>query len=86
MPAGLISPAQAAVLRWSLLPACITLSWIYDVTIPGITFSALILLHNECGMDSHWLMKGALTAAAYSTFDCGATLIARGEGELMSVA
>ncbi|KAF7340800.1 hypothetical protein MSAN_02109100 [Mycena sanguinolenta] len=79
VPAGLISPAQAAVLRWTLLPACLAISWAYAATIPGITFSAIILLHNEFGMDSHWLTRSILNAAGYAALDWGATVIARGD-------
>jgi hypothetical protein len=39
------------------------------------------LLHNEIGMDSHWLSRGILNAAGYATFDFGANLVARGESE-----
>ncbi|KAJ6477561.1 hypothetical protein C8R45DRAFT_1054526 [Mycena sanguinolenta] len=73
------TPWRPMPAEWSLLPACLTISWAYDATVPGITLSTIILLHNEFGMDSHWLTRSILNAAGYATFDCGATLIARSD-------
>ncbi|KAJ7854304.1 hypothetical protein B0H14DRAFT_2756700 [Mycena olivaceomarginata] len=79
IPTALISPRQATVFRCqALLPICLFISGAYNVTVAGIAFAAIILLHNEFGMDSHWVTRSLLNAAGYATFYCRATLIARG--------
>ncbi|KAJ6571534.1 hypothetical protein B0H19DRAFT_936851 [Mycena capillaripes] len=82
IPAALISHAEATVLRWTLLPICLIISWAYGVAGVGIALSATIILHNELELDSHYLTRAILNAAVYAIFDSGATFIARGQGVL----
>ncbi|KZT02795.1 uncharacterized protein LAESUDRAFT_684635 [Laetiporus sulphureus 93-53] len=76
IPSGRFSVSQTKMLRWLLLPACLTLSMIHDISSIGTIFAIGVILHNECLLDSHWFTRNALNALGYAVFDAGATCIA----------
>lgn len=73
-----ISMASALVLRWALVPICVTLSSFYGVHYISVIFSVGVYFHNELHFDSHWLWRNIFNALGYATFDWGASYIARG--------
>ncbi|OAX34007.1 hypothetical protein K503DRAFT_747963 [Rhizopogon vinicolor AM-OR11-026] len=78
LPAGRISPRDATILRWSLVPIC----WISSVLHGGtVLFSSMLLvlftiIYNELQGSRHWISKNLVTAMGFTTFEVGGTLIA----------
>ncbi|KJA28900.1 hypothetical protein HYPSUDRAFT_33340 [Hypholoma sublateritium FD-334 SS-4] len=79
IPAGRVTVTSAYTLRWSLIPVCLALSTMYGVLDVSLILTSLIFLHNEAKHGKNWLARSFLNAAAYATFDAGATLISCGD-------
>lgn len=76
IPAGLISIRGAKVLRWLLVPVCLTLSWSLDVIYPGISLAISFIVYNELGLDNYWYTKNFLNAVGLVSWNIGAAKIA----------
>ncbi|KAL0960435.1 hypothetical protein HGRIS_005478 [Hohenbuehelia grisea] len=76
IPSGRVSIRKAQLCRWWLVPFCFLMSLSLGAFVPSLLLSVAIVLHNELGLDSHWLSRNLLNAAAYTLFDLGATIIA----------
>lgn len=84
IPAGLITVKATRVLRWSLFPLCLGVSWACGVIYPGISLSLAFIVYNELGLDSYWYTKNFLNAIGIVSWNVGAANIA-GAGESCSV-
>ncbi|KAJ6481217.1 UbiA prenyltransferase family [Mycena vitilis] len=76
IPAGLISVRNTKILRWILVPACLSLSWTCDVLYPGISLAVAFGLYNEFGLDSVFYTKNVLNAIGIVSWNVGAAKIA----------
>ena len=79
LPSGRISPENAKLLRWALLPACLALSASYGplVLTTSIVFAVLTILYNELHAHTwHWFVRNVINASGMALFEIGATLIA----------
>ncbi len=79
LPSGRLTLLQAGVLRWSLLPACILLSYYYGALWPAIMLSIGIIMNNELQFDSHWFTRNITNALGYFAFGSGACMIIAGK-------
>ncbi|KAK7462863.1 hypothetical protein VKT23_007439 [Stygiomarasmius scandens] len=77
IPAGLIDVQTTRILRWSLVPVCLSLSWIFDVIYPGLSLVVSFILYNELGLDSRWYSKNLLNAIGIVSWNVGAAAITR---------
>ncbi len=85
LASGRLGLKQSRILRWLLLPLCVTLSVAFDVPSAGISFAIHTFLYNEMGLNSHWSTRNLLNALGYSSFDAGASVIAQaGESLFLS--
>ncbi|PSR71635.1 hypothetical protein PHLCEN_2v12488 [Hermanssonia centrifuga] len=80
LASGRLGLKQSRILRWLLLPLCVTLSVAFDVPSAGISFAIHTFLYNEMGLNSHWSTRNLLNALGYSSFDAGASVIAQAGG------
>ena len=76
IPSGIVSSVNARILRWILLPLCLSLSISLEVHWQGISLAIAFLVHNELHLHSHWLMRNACNAWGYASFNAGASAIA----------
>lgn len=79
LPSGRISPENAKILRWALLPACLALSASYGPLVlnTSIVFAVLTILYNELHAHTwHWFIRNIINASGMALFEIGATLIA----------
>ncbi|EKM54056.1 uncharacterized protein PHACADRAFT_174557 [Phanerochaete carnosa HHB-10118-sp] len=77
--AGRISVQHAVILRWTLLPICLLISWSYSpqVLYVSAAMAVLTIIYNECQAHAaHWSVRNLLNAVGYATFEAGATLVA----------
>ncbi|KAH8832225.1 UbiA prenyltransferase family-domain-containing protein [Flagelloscypha sp. PMI_526] len=78
VPAGLISSRKAYILRWFLVPFCLTLSHVWGITHAGISLAISFLAYNELGLDSYWYTKSFMNAVGIVSWNIGAAQIMRG--------
>ena len=78
IPSGLISVGSARLLRWMLLPLCLSVSVRLGVYWQGISLVLAFLSHNEFGFHSHLFMRNICNAWGYASFNAGAYAIASG--------
>ena len=76
IPSGIVSVANARILRWILLPLCLSLSISLEAHWQGISLAIAFIVHNELHLHSHWLMRNACNAWGYASFNAGASAIA----------
>ena len=76
IPSGIVSVANARILRWILLPICLSLSISLEAHWQGICLAIGFIVHNEMHLHSHWLMRNACNAWGYASFNAGASAIA----------
>ncbi|KAH7890531.1 UbiA prenyltransferase family [Phlebopus sp. FC_14] len=78
IPAGLINIRNAKILRWMLLPTSLIVSALYsrETFTVSVVLSSLVLWYNELRGHEHWFSKNIMTAAGYSSFELGGTLVA----------
>lgn len=76
IPSKLISVTAACVLRWSLAPVCLGVSWAYGLLGNGVGLMFAFVLYNELGLDSYWLSKNLLNAVGSVLWNVGAAKIA----------
>ena len=80
IPSGIVSVLNARILRWILLPLCLSLSMSLEALWQGVFLAIGFLVYNELHLDSHWLMRNALNAWGYASFNAGASSIAGASG------
>jgi hypothetical protein len=76
IPSGVVSVVNARILRWILLPICLSLSISLEAHWQGISLAIAFIVHNELHLHSHWLMRNACNAWGYASFNAGASAIA----------
>lgn len=79
IPSGRLSLFQARVLRWSLVPVCLLVS--YQVSTSVLAASAAVIAitawYNELGgSGNHWIIRNLLNGIGFGAFISGATLLA----------
>jgi len=82
IPSGLISVGHARILRWMLLPLCLSVSIRLEAYWQGISLALAFLVHNEFGFHSHLFMRNICNAWGYASFNAGAYAIASGESTI----
>ena len=75
---GLISVGSARVLRWMLLPVCLSASVRLGAYWQGISLALAFFAHNEFGLHSHLFMRNICNAWGYASFNAGAYMITSG--------
>jgi hypothetical protein len=63
---------HALILRWSLLPLCLILSYTLGVPWQGLSMSLACMSYNELGMGDHWFLRTLCNVWAYASFNAGA--------------
>ncbi|KAJ7441381.1 UbiA prenyltransferase family [Mycena galericulata] len=89
LPSGRISQESAAVMRWLLVPICVSSSIPFGaagVVYASLGLTALLIAHDEFGFDSHWLSKNIINSLGYMCFEFGATTIMNIHSQLDSIA
>ncbi|KAH8103539.1 UbiA prenyltransferase family [Cristinia sonorae] len=79
IPAGRISAADATILRWLLVPICLSYSFCYSIQTFWASFllSILTIFYNELGAHAGvWVLRNCTNALGFAAFEMGATLIA----------
>jgi len=76
IPSGIVPVVNARILRWILLPLCLSLSISLEAHWQGISLAIAFIVHNELHLHSHWLMRNACNAWGYASFNAGASAIA----------
>jgi len=76
IPSGVVSVVNARILRWILLPICLSLSISLEAHWQGISLAIAFIVHNELHLHSHWLLRNACNAWGYASFNAGASAIA----------
>ncbi|KAF7331083.1 Digeranylgeranylglyceryl phosphate synthase [Mycena venus] len=79
LPSNRISPLQALIFRWLLVPLCGALSACYSVETVYASAALILLtiLYNELAAHSgHWVVRNIVNAAGFASFEVGATLVA----------
>ena len=78
IPSGIVSVLNARILRWILLPLCLSLSMPMspEVLWHSISLAISFIIYNELHLDLHWLMRNACNAWGYAHFYGGASAIA----------
>ncbi|EIM84467.1 uncharacterized protein STEHIDRAFT_159138 [Stereum hirsutum FP-91666 SS1] len=76
IPSQRTSVCSARILRWILLPMCLTLSVYLNVLGEGLALAIIFLAHNEHNLGSHWILRNVCNAIGYAAFNAGATSIA----------
>ena len=76
IPSGIVSVVSARILRWILLPLCLSLSIFLEAHWQGISLAIAFIAHNELHLHSHWLMRNACNSWGYASFNAGASAIA----------
>ncbi|KAK7443482.1 hypothetical protein VKT23_015656 [Stygiomarasmius scandens] len=75
IPAGLISVRNTWILRWTLVPVCLALSWFLGATAAGISLTVSFILYNELGFHAYYYSKNILNAAGIVSWNVGAAQI-----------
>lgn len=79
LPSKRITLENALRLRWALVPACWAVSALYSTQTlcASVFLVAFTVVYNELAAHSgHWLLRNAVNAAGFASFEAGATLIA----------
>jgi 4-hydroxybenzoate polyprenyltransferase len=76
IPSGIVSVLNARILRWILLPLCLSLSISLGALWHGISLAIAFIVYNELHLDSHWPLRNACNAWGYASFNAGASAIA----------
>ena len=76
IPSGIVSVLNARILRWILLPLCLSLSMSLEALWQSTSLAIGFIVYNELHIDSHWLMRNACNAWGYASFNAGASAIA----------
>jgi len=76
IPSGIVSVLNARILRWILLPLCLSLSMSLEALWQSTSLAMGFIVYNELHIDSHWLMRNACNAWGYASFNAGASAIA----------
>lgn len=79
IPSGRLTLLQARILRWSLVPICLAVS--YRISPSVLMASAAVIMitawYNEFGGGgSHWFIRNLLNGIGFGAFETGATLLA----------
>ena len=78
IPSGLISVSSARLLRWILLPLCLSVSVRLEAYWEGISLALACLVYNEFGFRTHLFMRDVCNAWGYASFNAGAYTITSG--------
>lgn len=80
IPGGLISQANARILRWALVIPCLCFSTTFGLsTVAASTFMAITtILYDDFKFSGHWAAKNMCTLFAYVCFEVGAMIIMAG--------
>lgn len=78
IPAKRVTVRQARILRWLLVPICLTVSSLYTLPILYASVSLIFftLIYNEFAGGSHWLVRNVVNACGAASFEVGTTLLA----------
>jgi len=57
IPSGIVSVLNARILRWILLPLCLSLSISLGALWQGISLAIAFIVYNELHLDTHWLVQ-----------------------------
>ncbi|KAN0118767.1 UbiA prenyltransferase family domain containing protein [Russula decolorans] len=76
IPSGIVSVLNARILRWILLPLCLSLSISLGALWHSISLAIGFIVYNELHLDTHWLVRNACNAWGYASFNAGASAIA----------
>lgn len=79
LPAGRISPQNATVLRWALIPLCLVISALYSAqaVYASVMFAFLTFIYNELHADAgFWLVRNVVNGLGFAAFEWGTTLLA----------
>jgi 4-hydroxybenzoate polyprenyltransferase len=87
IPSGIVSVLNARILRWILLPLCLSLSIMMSLEAlwQGISLAIAFIAYNELHLHSHWLTRNACNAWGYASFNAGASAIAGAYNSFHSV-
>ncbi|RPD75877.1 hypothetical protein L226DRAFT_506546 [Lentinus tigrinus ALCF2SS1-7] len=75
IPSKRISQGTARVLHWFLLPACLVLSYAFQVPMAGLLLHVVNVCYHDLGFSSHWVTKSLCNALAYAAFNGGASKV-----------
>ncbi|THU79304.1 hypothetical protein K435DRAFT_698087 [Dendrothele bispora CBS 962.96] len=79
LPAGRISLRSAILLRWSLVPVCLGLSYCYSYAVlcSSIALVLITVIYNECGAHAgNFVVRNLGNALGFASFETGSTLVA----------
>lgn len=79
LPAGRMTLRGALILRWVLVPLCWSYSLFFSIKTfyASLSVVALTYIYDEMGGHSgHWIVRNALNALGFASFEVGATLVA----------
>ncbi|KAG1732896.1 UbiA prenyltransferase family-domain-containing protein [Suillus paluster] len=89
LPAGRITPQNAADLRWLLVPVCLffsATSYGRQTLAASVCFEAFSIWYNEFGGNKTGLSKNLLTAIGYTCLEVGATIVAGSSPRIDSIS
>ncbi|KAK7691372.1 hypothetical protein QCA50_004770 [Cerrena zonata] len=81
LPSGRISLMNARLLRWLLVPSCLTVSSYFDFTTTLASIAVIVstLLHNELGLHARsWVIRNLLNGLGLASYELGATAVIAG--------
>ena len=76
IPAGRISVRHANILRATILPVCIALSWCWNVLPQCIILVVLGSVYNDFNLGAHWAPRHTSVAVMYAALNAGAAHVA----------
>jgi len=79
IPSGRLTLLQARILRWSLVPVCLIISYQFSTSVlaASVAVIAITAWYNELGgSGNHWFIRNLLNGIGFGAFITGATLLA----------
>jgi 4-hydroxybenzoate polyprenyltransferase len=79
IPAGRMTLRQTRILRWSLVPFCLAVSYMFSTSVlaASVAVIAITCWYNELGgSGNHWFTRNLLNGIGFGAFETGATLLA----------
>lgn len=76
LAAGRVTQRFAEHLLVALYIFCISFSFYIGVPGPSVALAVLLLGYNNLSMNKHWLIRNAVNAGGYVSFEVGATYLA----------